>query len=152
MANWALWRLLYGRMWTEYTLYYLTARCTQIFDTYHFHHSTITPSKSYPSLNLYGFSIWALSDWTTDNRHRLIELINMGLKWRQKEIEQGQTIIDRSIDTHSLFTVIQGRRKVNPNLYHQSFYPLYIQYLKQQNQTEKLIEILDNMTKHLIKE
>lgn len=141
MANWALWRLLAGRMWTEYTLYYLTARCTNIFDHYHFHYKTLS---SIPKLNLYGFSIWSSNDWTQKNQNRLIELINSGLKWRRKEVD-GQVLIDKTTDIHSLFSILQGKHYVNPKLYHEIFYPLYIQYLKGQNQTEKLIKILDKM-------
>ncbi len=152
MANWALWRLLVGRMWTEYTLYYLTASCTKIFDKYHFHYKTLSSSNSLPRLNLYGLSIWSLNDWTSNNQNRLIEFINMGLKWRRKEIDEanGQAIIDKSMDTHSLFTVLQGRHNVDPKLYHQLFYPLYIRYLKQKNHTEKLIKVLDKMCEKLI--
>lgn len=152
MANWALWRLLYGGMWTEYTLYFLTARCTRIFDTYHFHHSTLSSSNSMPALNLYGHSIWSAVDWTSHNQNQLIQSINTGLKWRQKEIEEnnGQAIIDKSIGIHSLFTVLQGRHGVNPKLYHQLFYPLYIKYLQQQNQTEILVKMLNSMTNKLV--
>ncbi len=154
MANWALWRLLVGRMWTEYTLYYLTARCTKIFDRYHFHYDTLSSSNSLPRLNLYGLSIWSLDDWTSKNQNRLIEFINMGLKWRQKEFNEAnsQAIIDNSVDVHSLFSVLQGRHRVDPKLYHQLFYPLYIQYLQQQNQTESLIKILNKMCEELISE
>ncbi len=152
MANWALWRLFIGGMWTEYTLYYLTARCTKSFDEHHFHYSTLSSSDSIPFLNLCGFSVWTDKEWTINNQNRLIELINQGLKWRQKEMNEadGQAIIDKSIDTHSLFAVLQGRHGVNPNLYHELVYPLYIKYLKQQNQTDKIIEILNLMSDKLI--
>jgi len=153
MANWALWRLVIGRMWTEYTLYFLTASCTQIFDTYHFHYNGISTYFPMPAINLYGFSIWSLNDWTTKNKNRLVESITKGLKWRQKEIKEadGQVIIDKSVNVHSLFTVLQGRHNVNPKLYHELFYPLYIQYLQQQqNKTARLVQILNNMTKKLV--
>ena len=96
MANWALWRLIVGRMWTEYTLYYLTGRCTKLFDTYHIHHSDIPASRAFPSLSLYGFSIWALGEWTSENRQRLVETIEHGLNWRTREVEQsaGRAIVD----------------------------------------------------------
>ena len=154
MANWALWRLFTGRMWTEYTLYYLAARCTKSFDEHHFHHSTLSSSDSIPFINLCGFSIWSDTDWTINNQNRLTELINQGLKWRQKEMNEadGQAIIDKSVDTHGLFSVLQGRHGVDPNLYHKLVYPLYIKYLKQQNQTDKIIEILNLMSDKLITE
>jgi hypothetical protein len=141
-------------MWTEYTLYYLTARCTKIFDKYHFHYKTLSSLNSLPRLNLYGLSIWSLNDWTSNNQNRLVEFINVGLKWRRKEIDEanGQAIIDKSVDIHSLFSVLQGRHNVDPKLYHQLFYPLYIRYLKQQNHTEKLVKILDKMCEKLIVE
>ncbi|CAF1077149.1 unnamed protein product [Adineta ricciae] len=154
MAKWYYWRLLFGRMWTEYTLYFLTARCTNIFDLYHFHHSSLPSSSTVPVLNLYGLSIWGLSDWTTKNQNHLVEAINKGLKWRRKEMEEynGQGIIDKTTNIHSLFTVLQGRHQVDPKLYHELFYPLYIEYLQKQKQTEKLLHILNNMVKTLIVE
>ena len=154
MANWALWRLIAGRMWTEYTLYFLTARCTKIFDQYHFHYNTLPASHSLPKLNLYGLSIWSLGDWTAKNQNQLVESIRMGLKWREKEIKEanGQAIIDKSMDTHSLFSVLQGRHDVDPKFYHQLFFPLYIQYLQQQNQTQQLIKILNYMSEQLTAE
>ena len=152
MANWALWRILMGRMWTEYTLYYLTARCTNIFDQYHFHYDTMSSMDSLPRLNLYGLSIWSLDDWTSKNQNRLIQSITTGLKWRRKELLEahGQAIIDKSVNIHSLFSVLQGRHNVNPKFYHQLFFPLYIQYLKQQNQPENLIKLLNQMADQLI--
>ncbi len=154
MANWALWRLIAGRMWTEYTLYFLTARCTKIFDQYHFHYDTLSSTHSLPRLNLYGLSIWSLDDWTTKNQNRLVEFIKMGLKWREKEIKEanGQAIIDKSVDVHSLFSVLQGRHNVDPKFYHQLFFPLYIQYLQQQNRAKELIRILNDMAKELTTE
>jgi hypothetical protein len=154
MANWAVWRVIFGRMWTEYTLYYLAASCTQSFDTYHFHYSTLSSSNSFPALNLYGFSIWSNKEWTLNNQDRLVESIKTGLKWRRKEIDEadGQAIIDKSTDIHSLFSVLQARHGVDPNSYHKLTYPLYIKYLKQQTHTDKLIKILNNMSKKLIKE
>ncbi|UJR15475.1 hypothetical protein I4U23_002418 [Adineta vaga] len=152
MAKWSYWRLLFGRMWTEYTLYFLTARCTELFDLYHFQHSSIASSNSFPTLNLYGLSIWGLSDWTTDNQNRLIEAIEKGLKWRRKEFNEanGQHIIDKSAAVHSLFTVLQGRHRVDPKFYHQLFYPLYVKHLEEQNQTVNLMNILNTMTKNLM--
>ena len=98
------------------------------------------------------WSIWSVGDWTIKNQNRLIELITKGLIWRRKEIEEGngQAIIDKSVDIHSLFSVLQGRHNVDPIFYHQLFYPLYIGYLQQQNRTEKLVKILNNMTKKLV--
>ncbi len=151
LANWALWRIIFDRMWTEYTLYYLTARCTETFDTYHFHRTTL--SSSLPSINFYGPSVWWRTDWTSYTRFQLVELVNIGLKWRQKEIDEqnGRIIIDQSMNTHYLFTVLQGRQYINPNLYHQLFYPLFIKYLKKQNNTQQLVRILDNMSEQLIR-
>lgn len=143
MANWALWKLVSGGMWTEYTLYYLTGRCTNIFDQYHIHHDTFSSINSIPKVNLYGFSIWSSNDWTNENQKRLIKLIHSGLKWRHKELNE--ILTNKSVDSHSLFSVLQGKHYVNPKLYHDIFYPLYIQYLKKQNQTDNLIKILDQM-------
>jgi hypothetical protein len=139
-------------MWTEYTLYYLTARCTKTFDTYHFHRTPLSSSDSLPPLNFYGLSVWWRTDWTSYTRHELVELVNIGLKWRQKEIhtKNGRAIIDTSMNIHNLFTVLQGRQYINSNLYHELLYPLFIKYLKQQHQTEELVKILDNMSEELI--
>jgi hypothetical protein len=95
-----------------------------------------------------------LDDWTTKNQNRLVEFIKMGLKWREKEIKEanGQAIIDKSVDVHSLFSVLQGRHNVDPKFYHQLFFPLYIQYLQQQNQAKELIRILNEMAKELTTE
>ena len=140
-------------MWTEYTLYYLTARCTNIFDKYHFHRTTLSSSNSLPSINFYGLSVWWRTDWTSYTRYQLNESIIIGLKWRQKELNQtnGRTIVDTAMHTHHLFTVLQGRQYIDPNLYHQLFYPLFIKFLKQQSNTQELVKILNNMSKELIK-
>jgi hypothetical protein len=140
-------------MWTEYTLYFLTAQCTNTFDTYHFHRTTLSSSNSLPPISFYGLSVWWRTDWTSSTRSQLVELINIGLKWRQNEINQkvGRTIIDTSMNTHHLFTVLQGRQYINPNLYHQLFYPIFIEFLKQQDHTQELVKILDNMSEQLIR-
>jgi len=156
LANWALWRVISGRMWTEYTLYYLTAQCTKTFDTYHFHRTKLSSSSSphsLPSIDFYGFSVWWRTDWTSYTRFQLVELVNTGLKWRKKEMDEqnGQTIIDKSMNIHHLFTVLQGRQYIDPNLYHQLLYPLFIKYLKQQENTQELVKILDNMSIQLIR-
>jgi hypothetical protein len=153
LANWALWRIISGRMWTEYTLYYLTAQCTQTFDTYHSHHRTSTSSNSSSSLHFYGLSVWWRTDWTSYTRSQLVHLIHIGLKWRQKEIHEnhGRTIIDSSMNIHSLFTVLQGRQYINPNSYHHLFYPLFIKHLKGQHDTQELAKILDDMSDRLIR-
>lgn len=153
MANWRLWRLIFGHMWTEYTLYYLTARCTKLFDTYHIHHSNIPASRSFPALSLYGFSIWAFSEWNTANRQRLINTIEQSLNWRRRELEQnsGQAIVNSSETSHSLFTVLQGRQNIDPYLYHQAFYPLFIRHLQERNPTGHLVELLNQMTEQLVK-
>lgn len=136
-------------MWTEYTLYYLTAQCTKTFDRYHFHPTNVSLSK----MNFYGLSVWWRTDWTSYTRFQLVELIDIGLKWRKKEMNEqnGRTIIDRSMNTHYLFTVLQGRQYINPNLYHELFYPLFIKYLKLQDNTKILVEILENMSEQLIR-
>jgi hypothetical protein len=153
MANWALWRLIFGRMWTEYSLYYLTARCTNIFDQYHVHYTNISSSRFFPALNLYGFSIWSSNDWTTTNQQQLVNMIEHGLQWRRQELEQahGQAINDTSRQIRALFTILQGRHNVNPEEYHQLLYPIYIRYLKQRNETKTLVELLNTMTGVLIK-
>ena len=71
----------------------------------------------------------------------------------QKELNEtyGRTIIDKSLNTHHLFTVLQGRQYINPNLYHELFYPLYINFLKQQSNTQELVKILNDMSKKLIR-
>ena len=149
MANWALWRLMFGGMWTEYTLYYLTGRCTNTFDTYHVHHSNLSSNDSLPALNLYGHSIWSSVDWTPTSRQYLRASIERGLKWRRREIEQanGHAVLDTSSKVHSLFTVLQGRHNVDPVLYHENFYPLFIEYLKQQKNAEELVVLLDTMSR-----
>ncbi|CAF0968089.1 unnamed protein product [Adineta steineri] len=139
LANWALWRVIFDRMWTEYTLYYLTAQCTKTFDTYHFHRSS--------NLNFYGLSVWWRTDWTSFTRYQLIDLINIGLERRKKEINITNNLL---MNTHSLFTVLQGRQYINPNLYHQLFYPLFIKYLQQQHNTLGLVKILNKMCEQLI--
>ncbi|CAF4676527.1 unnamed protein product [Rotaria sp. Silwood1] len=95
LANWALWRTPFGRMWTEYTLYYLTALCTGIFNSYHFHRAN---TSSIPALNLYGLSVWWPTDWNSFSRDQLLKSANAGLRWRQKEIDNnnGAPIIDSS--------------------------------------------------------
>ncbi|CAF0997567.1 unnamed protein product [Adineta steineri] len=152
MANWALWREIFGYMWTEYTLYFLTGRCTKIFDTYHTDNSALSSSNSIARVELTGFSIWSHLDWTVKNQNKLIESIKNGLRWRQKEIAEanGQAITDKSTSMHNLFTVLQGRHNVDPKLYHQYFYPIYIKYLQQQKQSDKLILTLNNMTRKLV--
>ena len=151
MANWALWRLMFGGMWTEYTLYFLTARCTNTFDTYHVHHSNLSATDPFPALNLYGHSIWSSVDWTPKSRQYLRASIERGLEWRRREIEQakGQAILDTSTKMHSLFTVLQGRHSVDPVLYHENFYPLFIEYLKQQKDAQELIVLLNTMSRQL---
>lgn len=146
LANWALWRIIFDRMWTEYTLYYLTAQCTKTFQQYHFRSTT-------QKINFYGLSVWWRTDWSSYTRFQLLELIHLGLKWREKEMNEtnGRTIIDKSIHTHYLFTVLQGRQYINPNLYHKLFYPIFIKYLKQYDNTQGLIEILEIMSERLVK-
>ncbi|CAF4305668.1 unnamed protein product, partial [Rotaria sp. Silwood2] len=89
----------------------------------------------YGSVNLGGLSVWSYDDWTSLKRRQLFELVNAGLKWRRKEINEvdGQLIVDNSTTTHGLFSVLQGRQNINPNLFHQLLYPLFIEYLKQQH-------------------
>ncbi|CAF3310817.1 unnamed protein product [Rotaria sp. Silwood2] len=150
-VNWGLWRTFVGRMWTEYTLYYLTARCTHTFDTYHFHYTT-SSLNSLGSVNLGGLSVWSYDDWTSLKRRQLFELVNAGLKWRRKEINEvdGQLIVDNSTTTHGLFSVLQGRQNINPNLFHQLLYPLFIEYLKQQHDTQQIVTIINRMSEQLI--
>ncbi|CAF0802646.1 unnamed protein product [Adineta steineri] len=147
MANWALSPPIPEHMWTEYTLYYITGRCTQLFDTYHIDDSALLSSNSMPKVNLNGLSIWSDKDWTKENQNKLIDSINNGLRWRQKEIDEanGQAIIDKLINEHSLFTVLQGRHNVDTKLYHQYFYPLYMKYLQQQKQMDKLVPLIEYM-------
>lgn len=153
LANWALWRIIFDRMWTEYTLYYLTAQCTKTFDKFHFHRTKLPSRDSWTSLNFYGLSVWWYTDWTSFTRYRLVELVRIGLAWRQKEITQkhGQAMLDESMNTHDLFTVLQGRQYVNPNLYHELFYPLYIEHLKRLDNSKDLVALLGNMSRTLIK-
>lgn len=147
LANWALWKVLFDRMWTEYTLYYLTGRCTRLFDSYHFHRVS-----SMPSLDFYGISVWWRTDWTSFTRSQLLDSIHQGLKWRRKELDkhEGRSLFDLSMSTHYLFTVLQGRQYINPKSYHRLFYPIYLDYLKHQNHTKRLVEILENMTENLV--
>lgn len=148
LANWALWRARSGRMWTEYTLYYFTARCTETFDNYHFHR---TNSSSVPSLNLYGLSVWRKTDWTSSARYQLLESVDAGLRWRRKEIDDadGAPIIDSSVNTHNLFTVLQSRAAINQILFHKLFYPKFIEHLIQRHNIQKLVKILDEMATQL---
>ena len=153
LANWALWRLLLGRMWTEYTLYYLTARCTQTFDLHHFHLKIQRPQNSSSSkVDFYGLSVWWQTDWNSFTREELLESIEHGLAWREKELNQtsGRLLNDASPRTHHLFTVLQGRQYIDPNLYHQLFYPLFRQFLRRHRSTLKLGEILDRMAEALM--
>ncbi|CAF1053408.1 unnamed protein product [Didymodactylos carnosus] len=149
LANWKLINLIWGSMWTEYTIYFLTSECTQTFHTNHFH---MAPSM--PPLNLYGLSVYYSTDWHSFNRNQLREIVKTGLKWRQKEFEFGSSIIDYS-QKRSLFTVLQGRQYINPILFHKLLYPLYIEHLKLRNSTSTIVEqtinLLDNMVKQLIK-
>jgi hypothetical protein len=135
-------------MWTEYTLYYFTARCTETFDNYHFHR---TNSSSVPSLNLYGLSVWRETDWTSSIRYQLLESVDAGLRWRRKEIDDadGAPIIDSSANTHNLFTVLQSRAAINQILFHNLFYPKFIEHLIQRHNTQKLVKILDEMATQL---
>jgi hypothetical protein len=132
-------------MWTEYTLYYFTARCTGTFDNYHFHRAN---SSSVPSLNLYGPSVWWQTDWTSFARHQLLEFVDAGLRWRRKEIDNadGAPVVDSSANTHNLFTVLQSRAAINQILFHKLFYPRFIEHLTQRHKTQKLVKVLDEMT------
>jgi hypothetical protein len=145
LANWALWRARSGRMWTEYTLYYVTARCTETFDNYHFHRVN---SLSMPSLNLYGLSVWWKTDWTSFTQYQLLESVDDGLRWRQKEIDNadGAPIVNSSMKTHNLFTVLQSHVAIDQTLFHKLFYPRFMNHLIQRHNTQKLVKILDEMT------
>jgi hypothetical protein len=134
-------------MWTEYTLYYLTARCTRTFDVYHINRTNISSPRSF-----YGLSVWWKTDWTSYTRQHLTELIQHGLEWREKEMNrsQGRTINDSSQITRYLFTVLQGRQYVNPNQYHYLFYPHFRTFLKRQYRMQQLVNILDKMTAQLV--
>jgi hypothetical protein len=131
-------------MWTEYTLYYYVARCTGTFDNYHFRP---TNSSSMPSLNFYGLSIWWTTDWTSSARRQLLESVDAGLRWRRKEIDNavGAPIVDSSVHTHNLFTVLQSRVTINQTQFHKLFYPRFIDHLIQRHKTQKLVKILDEM-------
>ncbi|CAF1577808.1 unnamed protein product, partial [Adineta steineri] len=147
MANWELSPHRPDHIWTEYTLYFITGRCTQLFDTYHIDDSALLSTNSMPKVNFYGLSIWSDKDWTKENQNKLIDSINNGLRWRQKEIDEanGQAIIDKSVNGHSLFTVLQGRQNVTSKVYHQYFYPLYMKYLQQQKRMDRLVPMLEYM-------
>ncbi|CAF3517068.1 unnamed protein product [Rotaria socialis] len=145
LANWALWRTPFGRMWTEYTLYYLTARCTDTFNSHHFHRAN---TSSVPPINLYGPSVWWATDWTSFLRYQLLDSAKAGLQWRQKEIDNGDgaSIIDSSVKAINLFTVLQSRATVNQALFHTLLYPLFIDHLAHRKNSQKLLEILNRMT------
>lgn len=151
LANWGLWRMLVSKMWTEYTLYFITGRCTNTFDMHHFHYTTSSLNSS-GTVNLCGLSVWSYDDWTSSIRNQLRDLVINGLRWRRREIEQadGGLIIDHSAIAHGLFTVLQGRQNINPNLFHQLLYPLFIIYLKEHNSTKQIAHILDLISKQLI--
>jgi hypothetical protein len=153
LANWALWRVIFDRMWTEYTLYYLTARCTQTFDTYHIHRTNLSSYNTSASLDFYGLSVWWQTDWTSYTRQQLVESVVNGLQWRQTEISRnnGQTIVDSSRTTRHLFTVLQGRQYINPDHFHQLLYPFFRRFLQQHPNTQLLVGILDQMSENLMR-
>lgn len=140
LANWYLWRLFFGRMWTEYTLYYLTGKCTKTFDLHHVDSETLSKRNITWSVDLYGPSIWWRTDWTSYNRKILRQLVLDGLdKRKRKSTSYGQ-----------LFMVLQGRQYVDPKLFHELFFPCYRQQLAQSTKNGKLLEILDHMTSVLL--
>ena len=145
MSSWKFSNESSASMWTEYTLYYLTGRCTKTFDRYH-----ILPSSS-PRLNLYGFSVWSANDWTTKNQQQLIKAVQHGLAWREKELEttDGRRVYDQTSKVKDFFMVLQSHHGVAPNDYHQLFYPLFLNHLKRRDAARKLVEILESMTSTL---
>ena len=58
-------------------------------------------------------------------------------------------MLDTSTKMHSLFTVLQGRHNVDPVLYHENFYPLFIEHLKQQKDAQELVVLLNTMSRQL---
>ena len=149
MANWALWRAIFGYMWTEYTLYYLTARCTGTFDYYHFHRSN---SSSAPPLNLYGPSVWWRTDWTSFLRYQLLEAAHTGIQRRQKEFDNGdgKPIVDTSPKPNNLFTVLQSHTPINQTLFHALLYPVFINHLIHRQYAQQVVNILNQMVKQFV--
>lgn len=152
MAFWGMQRLIFGDMWTEYTLYYLTGRCTKLFDRYHIHYSNFPPSSTFPRLSLTGFSIWSSVDWTVQNQKKLIKNVQDGLLCHEKEWQTNKSegIRDDSKVVHGLFTVLQGRHGVDPLEYHRLLYPIYSTELRKRHRTKTLSELLDEMVMRLI--
>ena len=150
MLDWEIVRLVKGYMWTEYTMYYLTARCTDLFNRYHVD-DTLPSKNTTVRFNLYGLSVWSLADWHIQNQKRLVNIIQQGLHWRQKEIRENhhQPIDDNSGEIHGLFTVLQAHYHVDPQSYHRLFYPLFQQYLSKSNETYALSQLINQMSENL---
>lgn len=120
-----------------------------MFDSYHFHRANIS---SMPPINLYGPSVWWSTDWTSFLRNQLLESAKAGLRWRQKEIDSadGAPVIDSSMSTINIFTVLQSRATMNQTLFHILLYPLFIEHLRQQKNSQALLEILNRMTNRFV--
>lgn len=105
-----------------------------------------------PPINLYGPSVWWSTDWTSFLRNQLLESAKAGLRWRQKEIDSadGAPVIDSSMSTINIFTVLQSRATMNQTLFHILLYPLFIEHLRQQKNSQALLEILNRMTNRFV--
>lgn len=127
-------------------MYYSTARCTKSFDSFHLRQQLSFNSSSIVKRN--GLSIWTPMLWTAKNRNWLKDLIEKGLRRREKEDKEndGEILIDHGEHIHSLFTVLQCRHGVSPKFYHSNFYPIFISYLNRSIKHTSLAKLLNHLS------
>ncbi|CAF1612677.1 unnamed protein product, partial [Didymodactylos carnosus] len=110
--------------WTEYTLYYIYAKCKHILYKYH----TINRIVNNHNVNFYSsLSIWKAAEWYKENKQlEIIKSINNGLN------DLFNCINNKTIKNNNdkdLFIVLQTNSGISEQIFHKYLFPLFLNYL-----------------------